>query len=174
MLARPAYRLGETISAAITFDDIDIACYSLHAALESSETIDPTVALRSKASISRVTRRVHASRTESTIFSRRVLFNPVVPMSGTPSFITSGVNHEWKLRFEFVTSRTRNEEESTMDDEDLLEEITPRDERERDRGRIMAGAETMACETFEITVPLQVYGSTAAFDETYEVGNLSI
>lgn len=174
MLARPAYRLGETVSVAVAFDDTDIPCYSLHATLDSAEIIDPAIALRSKASIQRATRRVHASRTESTMFSRRVVFSPVIPMNGTPTFITSGVSHEWRLRFEFVTSQTKNVEESDTSGEDLLEEITPRDERERERGRTMAGVETMACETFEVTVPLEVYGSTAAFDEKHHAGEYAV
>lgn len=174
MLARPAYRIGETVSVAATFDDADIPCYSVHAMLESSETVDPAIALRSKASIQRITRRVHASRTESTIFARRVVFNPVIPMGGTPGFVTSGVSHEWYLRFEFVTSRTKSEEEMGSDGEDLLEEMSPRDEREKERGKIMAGVESIACETFDVTVPLQVYGSTAASDEIHEVGSFPI
>ncbi|KAG7008384.1 maintenance of ploidy protein mob1 [Physcia stellaris] len=174
MLARPAYRLGETVSVAVAFDDTDIPCYSLHATLESAETIDPAIALRSKASIQRVTRRVHAARTESTIFSCRVVFSPVIPISGTPTFITSGVSHEWRLRFEFVTSQTKNVEEPDTSAEDLLEEITPRDDKERERGRIMAGVEAMACETFEVTVPLEVYGSTAAFDEQQDAGEFAV
>ena len=174
MLARPAYRLGETISVAVAFDDAEISCYSLHATLESSESIDPAIALRSKASIQRVTRRVHASRTESTIFSRRTVFNPVIPMSGTPDFLTSGVSLEWRLRFEFVTSHNVQNEGMETKHEDLFEEITPRDDRERERGKVMAGVEIMACETFEVTVPLQVYGNTAAFDETHDIGEFSI
>ena len=169
MLARPAYRLGEIISAAILFDGADIPCYSLHATLESFETIDPAIALRSKASIQRVTRRIHASRAESTLFSRRVVFSPEIPMNATPGFLTSGVNHEWRLKFEFVTRRMENEDETDGSGEDLLEEIA-RDER----GSVMAGVQTMACEAFEVTVPLQVYGATAAFDELHEIGGFAI
>lgn len=169
MLARPAYRLGETVSVAVSFDNVDIPCYSLHATLESYETVDPAIALRSKASIQRVTRRIHASRTESTMFSRRVVFNPVIPMNATPGFLTSGVSHEWRLKFEFVTSQSKNGEETDSGSEDLLEEIT-RDER----GSVMAGIQMMTCGTFEVNVPLLVYGATAAFDELYETGEFQI
>ena len=169
MLARPAYRLGETVSVAIVFKDAEIPCYSVHATLESHETIDATIALRSKASIQRVTRRVHASCTESAIYARRVVFNLVIPMSATPGFLTSGVSHEWRLKFEFVTRRTKNEEEADSSDEELLEEIT-RDER----GSVKAGVQSMVCEAFEVTVPLQVYGATAAFDELQETDEFQI
>ena len=169
MLARPTYRLGETLSVAIVFDDAEIPCYSVHATLESHETIDAAIALRSKASIQRVTRRIHASHSEPAIYSRRVAFNLVIPMTATPVFLTSGVSHEWRLKVEFVTRRTKVEEETDSSDEDLLEEIT-RDER----GIVKAGVQSMACESFEITVPLQVYGATAAFDELQETDEFQI
>ena len=169
MLARPAYRLGETVSVAIVFDDAEIPCYSVRVTLETHETIDAAIALRSKASIQRGTRRIHASRTESAIYSRRVAFNLVIPITATPGFLTSGVNHEWSLKVEFVTRRTKEEEGNESSDEDLLEEIT-RDER----GTVMAGVQSMACEAFEITVPLQVYGATAAFDELEETDEIPI
>ena len=169
MLARPAYRLGETLSVALAFDESEIPCYSLHATLESSESVDPAIALRSKASIQRVTRRVHASHTESTIFARRVAFNPVIPINSTPEFFTSGINHEWNLRFEFVTSRSKGDEEPNSGSDDFLEEIA-RDER----NTIVAGVQMMPCETLDVTVPLQVYGATAGFDEMNEAGDFPI
>jgi len=173
MLARPAYRLGETISVVLTFNESDIPCYSLRATLESSETVDAAIALRSKASIQRATRRVHASHTESTIFARSVVFNPVIPMNSTPEFITSGISHEWRLRFEFVTSRSKKGEEPDRGLDDLLEDLA-QDERSNERGTVAAGVQMMPCETFDVTIPLQVYGATAAFDEMYEVGDYSI
>lgn len=173
MLARPAYRLGETIPIVLTFDDSDIPCYSLRVILESSETVDAAIALRSKASIQRATRRVHASHTESTIFARRTVLNPVIPMNSTPEFLTSGISHEWRLRFEFVTSRVKESEESESGLDDLLEDLA-QDERSNERGTIATGVQMMPCETFDVTIPLQVYGATAAFDETYEVRDYPI
>lgn len=173
MLTRSAYRLGETVSAVLSFDDSDIPCYSLNATLESSEVVDPAIALRSKASIQRVTRRVHASYTESTVFARRVVFNPVIPVSATPDFLTSGISHEWKLRFEFVTRRMKEDEEPSSGSDDLLEELA-QDERGNERGTVAAGVQMMPCETFDVTVPLQVYGATTGFDELNEVGDFPI
>lgn len=157
MHARPAYRLGETIPAAVVFQDSDISCYSLCASLETSESIDPTIALRSKASIQRVTRRVHASQFEPTINANKVLFNPIIPLTSTPDFITSGINLEWVLRFEFVTSRLSDIGENV---EGLTEEVA-RDER----GSVEAALQALTCETFDVTVPLRVYGVTSSFDE---------
>ncbi len=169
MLARPAYRLGESVPVAIDFSESDVSCYALHGTLESSETIDPAIALRSKASVQRVTRRTHATQYESTISAQRVLFTPVIPASAAPDFITSGVNHEWRLRFEFVTSRPGEMEGLEEGFDDLMEEVT-RD----DRGSVKAAVQGLPCETFDVTVPLRVYGAVAGFDENAESGDFPI
>ena len=168
MLARPAYRLGETIPVAIDFQDSDVACYSLHATLETSEVIDPAIALRSKASIHRAATRIHASQTETTICAKKVLFNPMIPTSSTPEFITSAISLEWRLRFEFVTSRLGDAEEDE-DIDDLMEEVA-RDER----GVVKAAVQGLPCETFDVAVPLRVYGNPSAFDESTEAGDFPI
>ena len=166
-LARPAYRLGETVSAIIEFQESDISCYSLHATLESSESIDPSIALRSKASIQRVTRRVHVSHAEPTLFQQRASFSPIIPTNVTPGFITSGISLEWNLRFEFVTGRNRHDEE--IEDEDLLEEVA-----KDDRGSVAAAVQALSCETFDVAVPLKIYGVTSTFDEKNEIGDFPI
>ena len=169
MLARPAYRLGESISAVIDFSDSDVSCYSLYSTLETSEHVDSAIALRSSASIARATRRIHASLSENTLFVRRAIFYPTVPLNATPEFLTSGVSLEWKLRFEFVTSRAQDDEGDEGVDGVLLEEVA-RDER----GSVSAAVPGMPCESFDVTVPLRVYGATAVNDERSEFGNLPI
>lgn len=169
LLARPAYRLGEVVPIAIDLQESDVACYSLHATLETAETIDPAIALRSKASIQRVTKRIHASLFESTISARKVLFSPMIPTASTPEFITSGINLEWKLRFEFATSRLGDAEELEEGIDGQMEEVA-RDER----GSVRAAVQGLPCEIFDVTVPLKVYGATAKFDEKTETGDLSI
>lgn len=166
-LARPAYRLGEAISSIIEFQESDISCYSLHATLESSESVDPSIALRSKASIQRATRRIHVSHSESTLFQQRASFSPVIPTSATPGFKTSGISLEWSLRFEFVTARNKRDDE--IEEEDLLEEVA------RDgRGSVVAAVQALPCDTFDVTVPLKIYGATSTFDEKNETGDFSI
>ena len=169
MLPRPAFRLGETLSAAIDFQDADVSCYALHATLETSETIDPTIALRSKASILRVTRRVHASQYESTVSAGRVLFSPTIPLSAAPEFVTTGVNLEWRLRFEFVTVRLGENEDLGEGVEDLMEEVA-KDER----GVVKAAVQGLPCESFDVTVPIRVYGAIGPFDEGFEAGDLAV
>ncbi|OBT83508.1 hypothetical protein VE02_06877 [Pseudogymnoascus sp. 03VT05] len=161
MLARPAYRLGETVTAIIEFADAEIACYAVHASLESSEKVDQSIALRSDASINRVTRKTHASHSESALFARRIVFSPSIPVASTPSFITSGVSLDWKILIEFVTPRVdRTKEGNPTYDSELLEEVS-RD----DRGAVLAAAETLNCESFEIAVPLRVYGAASSNDK---------
>ncbi|KAI0542039.1 Rgp1-domain-containing protein [Xylaria digitata] len=172
MLARPSYRLGETVSMAIDFTNAEIPCYAVHAALETSERVDPSLALRSEASVHRVTRKVYASSSEATLFARRVVFNPTIPISATPEFVTSGLNLEWKIRIEFVVpssvstnsaSTSANSVDEPGDQEDskeeqghpLLEEISHNDKS----GLILVAAETLECESFEVAVPLRVYGA---------------
>lgn len=168
-LGRPAYRLGEAVSASIDFQDSEVSCYSLHATLESAEVIDPSVALRSRTSVQRVTRRIHSSHSESTIFARRTTFSPIIPISATPDFVTSGVSLEWVLRFEFVTSRNRRDFEYSDDYDSLLEEVA-KDER----GSVIAAVQGMPCEVFDVTVPLRIYGATSGYDEKNEAGVFSI
>lgn len=169
MLARPAYRLGESVSIVVDFQGAEISCYSLRLILETSETIVPTLALRSKASVQRVTRRVHASQLEHTICATRVLFNPLIPDASTPEFVTSGVNLEWKLRFEFVTSRSSDLEESEEGFDELMEELN-RD----DRGSVKVAVQGLPCETFDVMVPLRVYGATGHFDGNHETGQYNL
>jgi hypothetical protein len=155
MLGRPAYRLGETVAAVIDFTDSHIPCYSIHISLESAEKVDPAIALRSDASIYRVTRKVHASFSENALFAQRLSFSPTIPPNATPEFCTSGVNLEWKLRVEFITPRLTQEGEgggAYLDE--LLEELSS-----DERGIMLAAAENLPAESFEVQVPVRVYGA---------------
>lgn len=183
MLARPAYRLGEVVTMAVDFTGAEIPCYAVHAALETSERVDPSLAMRSEASIHRASRKVHVFSSEATLFSRRMVFSPTIPVTATPEFVTSGISLEWKIRLEFVVpsqdAETRTVEEQPEENEDvvgdeqgqdrrlipeprqsqgphpLLEEIS-RDDR---GGLVLAAAENLTCESFEVAVPLRVYGA---------------
>lgn len=182
MLARPAYRLGETVTMAVDFTGAEIPCYAVHAALETSERVDPSLAMRSEASIHRASRKVHVFSSETTLYSRRMIFSPAIPVTATPEFVTSGISLEWKIRLEFVVPSQdvehRPMEEPPEEDDDresdhgqekqlmpepkqsqgphpLLEEIACDDRG----GMILVAAESLACESFEVAVPLRVYGA---------------
>ncbi|KAI9753808.1 MAG: hypothetical protein M4579_004989 [Chaenotheca gracillima] len=154
LLPRPAFRLGETITAIIDFSQSHIPCYAIHATLETSETVDPALSLRSDASIYRVTRKLYATRSESTLFAQRVIFSPTIPTNATPDFITSGVSLEWRLRVEFVTPRITLQSEDDTYGSALLEEVS-----RNERGIVLTAVEGLKCESFEVTVPLRVFGT---------------
>lgn len=169
VLTRPAYRLGEAIFATVDFQESEVPCYSLNATLESSELIDTTIALRSRTSIQRATRRIYASESICTMFNRRVTFTPTIPPAATPDFVTSGVSLEWVLRFEFVTSRTKREVDSDNEWDCIFEEVG-RDER----NIICSAVQGIPCESFDITVPLRVYGARCAIDERSQAEDFPI
>lgn len=156
MLARPAYRLGETMSAVIDFSNAHIPCYSIHVSLETSEKVDPAIALRSNASIYRVTKKVHASFSENALFARKLAFSPTIPPNATPEFVTSGVSLEWKLRVEFVTPRLMHGDGEVAVWDNLLENVL-----KDDRGVISAAVQRLPAESFEIHVPIRVYGAVS-------------
>jgi hypothetical protein len=157
ILNRASHRLGETIAATVDFSDAQLQCFSIHATLETTEKINPALALRSTTSISRVTRKVYASHSENALFAKRIVFSPFIPVNATPTLLTSGVNLNWSLRFEFATViQTSHHDSEHIGAPGLLEEIV------RDvRGVIQAAAEYADCETFEVTIPITVYGGVA-------------
>lgn len=163
MLARPAYRLGEIIPVVVDLQESEIPCFSVRATLETSEKVEPTIALRSPASILRVSRKIHATQHESTIFANRVFFPLAIPSNSTPEFVTSGVSLEWRLRFEFVTSKQVDPGGNVHGAmPELLEEVA-----EDERGTVSVAVETIPCETFEVTVPLRVYGGISEVDDVH-------
>ncbi|KAL2021534.1 hypothetical protein VTK56DRAFT_7033 [Thermocarpiscus australiensis] len=112
MLARPAYRLGEAVVLVVDFAGAEVPCYAVHAALETAErVVDPGLAVRSEASVHRVTRKVWAAHSEAALYARRVVFSPTIPLAATPEFVTSGVALEWKVRLEFVVPAAKEEGE---------------------------------------------------------------
>ena len=154
ILNRAAHRLGETIVATVDLSEAQLQCFSVHATLETTEKVNPALALRSGTSISRVTRRVYASHSENALFAERIVFSPFIPVSATPTLLTSGVNLNWALRFEFATvMQTSHHESERAEAPSLLEEIVS-----DERGVIQAAAEYAECETFEVTIPITVYG----------------
>ncbi|KAJ5123875.1 Reduced growth phenotype protein 1 [Penicillium bovifimosum] len=153
-LNRPIHRLGETIIATMDFEHATIPCFAVRASLETSEKVNPTLAIRSSASIHRTTRRIHASLFENTLHSTRVVFSPAIPITATPTIVTSGVTLDWELRFEFVTSSIRGDRAPPSGTR-LLETISS-----DDRNQVLSALEYLNCESFEISIPLTVYGET--------------
>lgn len=169
VLNRPSHRLGETVIAMVDFSNAALPCYSLRGTLETSEKVTPSLALRSNTSISRATRRVHASYFENTLFSTRVVFSPSIPVSATPTILTSGVNLEWELKFEFVTTSFHAEDEVGPSGVNLLEMVG-----QDDRGTVLASLEHLSSTSFEVAIPLTVYGETVREPVSEELQGYSI
>ncbi|PQK08311.1 hypothetical protein BB8028_0001g03880 [Beauveria bassiana] len=169
MLPRPAYRLGEVVTMVVDFTKAEVPCYAVHATLETSEKIDPSLAVRSDSSIQRVTRKVYEASSETTMYSRRIVFTPAIPISATPEFVTSGVSFEWKIRVEFVVPAKSGEESesappSAAFGSTLLEQISQDDKG----GLVLVAVENLACESFDVSVPLKVYGAVGTGLERLE------
>ncbi|POR37783.1 Protein sat1 [Tolypocladium paradoxum] len=167
MLTRPAYRLGEVATMVIDFTDADIPCYAVHATLETAEKVDSSLAVRSESSIHRVTRKVYAATSEAALYSRRVVFTPTIPISATPEFETSGVSFEWKIRVEFVVPYHGTQAPNPgalQAPHPLLEQIS-QDEK---GGLVLVAMENLACESFDVSVPLRVYGAVGSGLERLE------
>lgn len=173
-LARPAYRLGETVTLAIdlwnnrTGRAADINTYAIQIALESSEKVDPALALRSAASIYRYTRKVHAYAVENTLFAQRVCLTLPIPSSATPEFLTSGITLDWKIRVEFTTPRSQQfsslaraaaAEQVSKDGSklDVVEQV-----HQDEKCTIYQGLEGLKVETFEVSIPVKVYGAAGS------------
>jgi RAB6A-GEF complex partner protein 2 len=156
LLARTAFRVGETVVGSVDFSGADVACFTFNAALESAEVVDPAIALRSGASIHRATRRVHAHTSENTVCAERVSFALTIPPSATPDFLTSGVRLEWKLRLEFVTADTQLGEPMR----DLLDI-----NEEGERGVFSSATQELPYQSFEVPVALRIYGNVGGDSE---------
>lgn len=172
MLTRPAYRLGEVVTMAVDFTDADIPCYAVHATLETSEKVDAALAVRSESSIHRVTRKVYAASSEAALYSRRVVFSPTIPITATPEFVTSSISLEWKIKVEFVVPYQGSETSGSGEPQvphPLLEQIS-QDEK---GGLVLVAVESVACESFDVSVPLRVYGAVGSGLERLERDEVS-
>ena len=166
-LLRPAFRLGEAVIGTVDFaapqeslgTKRHVPTYSLLIELESSEEVDPSLALRSSTSIHRVTRRIHAAMRENTLFARQTSFSLTIPTTAAPTFETTGVSLVWRLRLDFTTERqiqglgvTSAEDDQGGDN--LLEELGG-----DERGTVFLAKERLPAETFEVSIPIKVLGA---------------
>jgi hypothetical protein len=171
-----------------------IPVYAVLVTLESHEKVDPTIAMRSPQSIYRYTRKVHAQGSENALFARRLCFALAVPPSATPEFATSGVGLEWRIRVEFMTPILRAKaspknddiaEEGSGDENEQADMIAEEwDEQEwpdlleavasDDRGDILQGIEQMYVDTFEVAVPVRIYGAVVGSGSESDVAGVSV
>lgn len=164
ILDRPLHRLGETVTVVIDFSNSDVTCSSLRATLETCEKVASGLAVRSNATISRVTRKIYSSRSENVLFVQRSVFTPTIPVLVSPTFITTGVSLDWFIKLEFGTAKSAEPSEGVQIEEDgpkqalnvkpaLLEEVV-----DDERGTVEVAVESLNCDNIEVMIPLTVYG----------------
>ena len=117
-LSRPALRLGDLLNLTLDFTTAaqSIQRTLVHAislTLESTETIDPALSVRSASSVDRATRRVWDRRIIGGAaggalgWCKRWSSSLKVPSNATPTFSTSGVEGKWVIRVEIVVGLQR-------------------------------------------------------------------
>lgn len=116
-ISRSALRLGDLLACVLDFSNAKLPCFAIEATLESSERVDPSLAIRSAQSVERVTRRVWARNSDCTIGAGRCAWNFQVPVAGTPSFATTGVGVEWCIRVEIVVGVQPKQQAEPVADE---------------------------------------------------------
>lgn len=179
-LDRPLHRLGETVTVVVDLSNSDVVCSSLRATLESCEKVIPGLAVRSAATISRVTKKIYASRAENVLFVQRAVFIPTIPVLVSPTFVTTGVSLDWSIKLEFGTVKDVDSASGEVEHESvekrslrvkpiLLEAIVS-----DERGIVEVAVESLDCDTFEVTIPITVYGDvvqdgTASADDVVGV-----
>ena len=181
-LSRSVVKLGDLLFVAIDFSKSSLPCYAIEATLESSEAVDPTLAIRSRQSVERATRRIWARGIENAVCARRCVFKAQIPVLATPGFSTSGVSLDWCVRVELVVGHVASEQDAARKDsaegegpEEAREPATTVDQSmlhkaERllevvhsdERGTVLSAAQRLYCDSFEVTIPLRVFGAARA------------
>ncbi|OZJ05190.1 hypothetical protein BZG36_02424 [Bifiguratus adelaidae] len=142
-LLKTAVRLGEIFVGCLVFAGCTIPAYQVSITLESVEAIEPSIALKSKESVQRTSRKIHAQHHEFCANTARTSFTLAVPSLATPDFKTTGVRLQWHLRIEFITSK------------DTPYFTINRD----DRHRQSQVAQELSASSFDCIIPVTVYGS---------------
>ncbi|KAK6439853.1 Golgi membrane exchange factor (Ric1p-Rgp1p) subunit [Oleoguttula sp. CCFEE 5521] len=175
-LLRPACRLGEAIRGRVDFSPPSdpaspplVPTYGLLIELESAERVDPSLALRSASSIQRVTHKIHASVRETTLFAKYVTFNLTVPANATPTFETTGVSLGWRLKIEFTTARQVEGDGEGKGEEGLMDEVGS-----DERGVTMLAKKRLESETWEVGIPVKVYGAQVVVGDSAAPEGLAI
>jgi len=202
-ISRSALRLGDLLICILDFAKAKLPCYAVETTLESSERVDPSLAIRSSQSIERVTRRVWAKTADCTVGAERSAISFQIPAAGTPSFTTTGVGVEWCLRVEIVVGtqskrdsqlhKQRSTSSATQADHTSPEGADEHEDTDADplnghhndggdsdiaakklpvvsnallevveadeRGALLAPKVRLHCESFEVVIPLRIFGA---------------
>ncbi|KAG4305430.1 hypothetical protein PORY_000986 [Pneumocystis oryctolagi] len=155
------YKLGETINGVIDFSSAKWPCYQIKFFLETTESVDPSVSICSKANISQTTRKIYDSYSENTLYAFRIQFRLTIPATAPPSFKTSAISLLWAIRLEITTPLIHKQpnqmEPSSLETSSVSKLLN---ENHRDyRGTHYFAASSLECEIFDCTIPIIIFPS---------------
>ncbi|RCH84109.1 hypothetical protein CU098_005804, partial [Rhizopus stolonifer] len=149
-LVKTAHRLGEPVIGVLDFSEAVLSTYKISIFLESSESVEDTIALRSSQHIQRVSRKTHSDFHSFCLDHKRLSFSLPIPATVAPEFQTTGVSLAYFLKFEFITS---------IDNQvPFIPIITD------DKHRHHQCLQDIQVSTFDCQIPLTVYGSPGGVD----------
>ncbi|KAI7897201.1 reduced growth phenotype protein 1 [Mucor mucedo] len=149
-LIKTAHRLGEPVIGVLDFSEAILSTYKISIFLESSESVENSIALRTPQHISRVSRKTHSDFHSFCLDNKRLSFSLPIPATASPEFQTTGVSLEYFLKFEFITG---------IDDQPPFIPINT-DEKHRHYQCL----QDIEVSTFDCQIPLTVYGSPGGVD----------
>jgi len=132
--------------------------------------------------------KVHASSAENVMFVKRLGVSLAVPWNASPEFMTTGINGSWRMRVEFIGPRLEVRRSLLYQEDEVqgTDEAEPQDEVRLDfpkllsgvgrdhRGAIFGPIDRLLCDSFEVEVPIRVYGAVIETGETADVEGLIV
>ncbi|KAI9487640.1 MAG: Rgp1-domain-containing protein [Benjaminiella poitrasii] len=149
-LVKTAYRLGEPIVGVLDFSEAVLLTYKTSIFLESSESIENTIALKSSQYITRVSRKTHSDFHSICLDNKRLSFSLPIPAIASPEFQTTGVSLKYFLRFEFLTGISNQPPFIPI----MIDE----------KHRHHQSLQDIEVSTFDCQIPVTVYGSPGGVD----------
>ncbi|XP_078077931.1 RAB6A-GEF complex partner protein 2 isoform X4 [Mustelus asterias] len=108
------YKIGEDVVGTFDFSEGDIPCLQFSVSLQTEEHVQEEYQRKPGQPVSLST---HARHQESCLHTAKTHFSLPIPLSATPSFITSVVSLKWRLHFEFVTAREPAEPPTVLENQ---------------------------------------------------------
>ncbi|KAL7320014.1 Golgi membrane exchange factor (Ric1p-Rgp1p) subunit [Mucor circinelloides] len=149
-LIKTAHRLGEPVIGVLDFSEAILSTYKISIFLESCESVEDTISLRTPQHISRVSRKTHSDFHSFCLDNRRLSFSLPIPATASPEFQTTGVSLKYFLKFEFITS---------IDNQPPFIPII-KDEKHIHHQCL----QDIEVSTFDCQIPLTIYGSPGGVD----------
>ncbi|KAK4516625.1 uncharacterized protein ATC70_011601 [Mucor velutinosus] len=149
-LIKTAHRLGEPVIGVLDFSEAILSTYKISIFLESCESVEDTISLRTPQHISRVSRKTHSDFHSFCLDNKRLSFSLPIPATASPEFQTTGVSLKYFLKFEFITS---------IDNQPPFIPII-KDEKHVHHQCL----QDIEVSTFDCQIPLTIYGSPGGVD----------